>query len=861
MGAVNQLLSGTGLQVSASNASNNMNVNNLPGSKLMARKRSEEYEDDEQYAGDKYMKQNDMDDLEDDDYSMSDGEYEENEEVREESEPDMSENTYDDDYSSDDNGGYEEDYASASADGELGLRSGEDTVTYQINMEQQQNQLRPVSSGNMDMYIGTSNLYSDLVGLKPETFRSESMDNEFDTNDYIGFSPEGSVLPSVRSESVIGSFTDDDGIFGTFAPNNENSFVPSLDGTLGFDGVQQNEESPFIPSLDGVFGFGGGQEEKEESPFVPSVAGAIGLGLGLGVGIGSALGVPTTMFNNPMNNGVPVSPDFNANRNTKHIPHPALRKPTEKTDVVVSPENGNDVVDEMLSEEFNDTTVEQTVPIQNDKSNSHDKKGDVLKKHNELMKRINKHKEEVSERKIENYERSARELTSKNELSTNQYEAVRVAKEHSNDMANLRRQNQLAELQHAVAMRAKDKEMLDIMRNENIDAIKYNTEMKNRGQQFAQNEMMPYSPYQGNDGVIGSGLDDILGVGSNYSYGMDTVGIGMSLDESLGIGGGFGGLGSSLDESLGFVVYGDSNVPTTMEAFNMGVVKDKFKRGASTVLNKGSAVLNKGKQVVSHPVDSYISARSKLADVNAQITQAKTDMLNKTNPYRKAYSDALAEKNAIKNDELTAKQALRDKQAEIRNANAMRAQEAREIRQARQLADMQHRIAMEAQRQELAQMRADAYDAQNMRNMMNDVGQALPNQGLSLGVSNGGGLGVDNSVGGFGGMGLGDSLGLPSVRAQQPLQPQMTVAPTNPSVQYKTEAEKYPYSNSPRLTSSVEDDGYGYGGRGYRGSLFSEVMGEIKPMKKARKSTSKKTKKLNKNKVKRVKKVSKTKTR
>ena len=132
-------------------------------------------------------------------------------------------------------------------------------------------------------------------------------------------------------------------------------------------------------------------------------------------------------------------------------------------------------------------------------------------------------------------------------------------------------------------------------------------------------------------------------------------------------------------------------------------------------------------------------------------------------------------------------------------------------------------------------------------------------------MSNGGGfgglsLGVDNSVGGFGGMGLGDSLGLPSVSVQQPLQPQMAVAPTTPSAQYKTEAEKYPYSNSPRLTSSIEDDGYSYSGRGYRSSLFSEVMGEIKPMKKARKSTSKKIKKTNKNKVKRVKKVSKVKT-
>lgn len=812
MGAVNQLLASTGLQVSASNPNNNINNNNLPGSKLMARKRRDEYEDDEQYAGDKYIETNDMDDLEDDDYSMSEGEYQEEE-------PDVSETNYDD-YSSDDTGGYEDDYSSASnsIDGELGLRSNEDTTTYQIATETQQNMLNPTSN-DMDMYIGTSNLYSDMVGLKPETFRSESMENEFDANDYIGFNPENSILPSVTTDSIVGSFTTDEGIFSTFAPENENAFVPTLDG---------------------VFGFGGG--ESDESPFVPSVAGAIGLGLG--IGLGSALGVPTTMFNNPMNEGVPVSSDFNANRNTKYIPHPPLRKPTEKTDgVVVSPENGNDVVDETSLEEFNDiTTVEQTVPFQNDKSNSHAEKEDVLKKYNKIMKRINKHKAEVSERKIENYERSARELMNKNELSTNQYEAARAAKEHSNDMADLRRQNQLAELQHAVAMRAKDKEMLDMMRNENIDAIKYNTEMKNRGQQSVlQNEMMPYPPYQGNDGVVGSGLGDILGVGSNYDYGMDAV----SLGESLGVSNGFGGMGSSLDESLGFVRYDDA--PITMNASYMQKLKDRAKRG----YNAFKSGTTKAGNVIS--------------DVGSTLYNTRTAIINKTNPYRDAYSKAVAEKNAIKERELTAKQALRDKQAEIRNANAMRAQEAREIRQARQLADMQHRIAMEAQRQELAQMRADAYDAQNMRNMMNDVGQALPNQGLSLGVSNGGGfgglsLGVDNSVGGFGGMGLGDSLGLPSVRAQQPLQPQMAVAPTNPSVQYKTEAEKYPYSNSPRLTTSVEDDGYSYSGRGYRGSLFSEVMGEIKPMKKARKSTSKKTKKLNKNKVKRVKKVSKTKT-
>ena len=815
MGAVNQLLASTGLQVSASNSNNNINNNNLPGSKLMARKRREEYEDDEQYGGDKYIETDDMDDLEDDDYSMSEGEYQE--------EPDRSETNYDD-YSSDDTGGYEDDYSSASdtIDGELGLRSNEDTTTYQIATETQQNMLNPTSN-NMDMYIGTSNLYSDMVGLTPETFRSESMENEFNANDYIGFNPENSILPSVTTDSVVGSFTTDEGIFSTFATENENAFVPTLDG---------------------VFGFGG--EDSEESPFVPSVEGAIGLGVG--IGLGSALGVPTTMFNNPMNEGMPVSSDFNANRNTKYIPHPPLRKPTEKNDgVVVSPENGNDVVDEMLSEEFNDTTTgEQTIPIQNDKSNSHDKKEDALKKYNELMERINKHKADVSERKIENYERSARELTSKNELSTNQYEAARVAKEHSNDMADLRRQNQLAELQHAVAMRAKDKEMLDMMRNENIDAIKYNTEMKNRGQQYGlQNEMMPYSPYQ-DDETVGSGLDDILGIGSNYNYGMDAVGIGMSLGESLGVSNGFGGIGSSLDESLGFIRY-DDDAPITMNAFDMQKWKDRAKRGYNA-FKSGTK-----------------KAGSVISDVGSTLYDTRTSIMNKTNPYRDAYSKALEQKNAIKERELTAKQALRDKQAEIRNANAMRAQEAREIRQARQLADMQHRIAMEAQRQELAQMRADAYDAQNMRNMMYDVGQALPNQGLSLGVSNGGGfgglsLGVDNSVGGFGGMGLGDSLGLPSVSVQQPLQPQMAVAPTTPSAQYKTEAEKYPYSNSPRLTSSIEDDGYSYSGRGYRSSLFSEVMDEIKPMKKVRKNNSKKIKKANKNKVKRVKKVSKVKT-
>lgn len=839
MGAVNQLLASTGLQVSASNSNNNINNNNLPGSKLMARKRRNEYEDDEQYAGDKYIETDDMDDLEDDDYSMSEGEYQEEE-------PDVSETNYDD-YSSDDTGGYEDDYSSASEyiDDELGLRSNEDTKTYQIATETQQNMLNPTSN-NMDMYIGTSNLYSDMVGLKPETFRSESMENEFDANDYIGFNPENSILPSVTTDSIVGSFTSDEGIFSTFASENENAFVPTLDG---------------------VFGFGGG--ERDESPFVPSVEGAIGLGLG--IGIGSALSVPTTLQNNAMSGrNYPPLETIEAYHNA---PVPPLREKEESTQGVVQnsipsePQTTDEVttVQQSVSSEFNETSVNK--PSESKTSKEDEDEDEKEDKKKEQSERMQERKNEISEKRISQYERSARELMNKNELSTNQYEATRAAKAHSNDMADLRRQNQLAELQHAVAMRAKDKEMLDIMRNENIDAIKYNTEMKNRGQQSVlQNEMMPYPPYQGNDGVIGSGLDDILGVGSNYDYGMGAVGMGMSLGESLGVSNGFGGMGSSLDESLGFAVYGDNNVPTTMDAFNMGVLKDKFKRGASAVLNKGGSLLNKGKQVVSHPVNSYVSARSKLADVNAQITQTKTDILNKTNPYRKAYSDALAEKNKIKDAELTAKQALRDKQAEIRNANAMRAQEAREIRQARQLADMQHRIAMEAQRQELAQMRADAYDAQNMRNMMNDVGQALPNEGLSLGVNNGGGfgglsLGVDNSVGGFGGMGLGDSLGLPSVRAQQPLQPQMAVAPTNLSVQYKTEAEKNPYSNSPRLTTSIEDDGYGYSGRGYRGSLLSEVMGEIKPMKKARKSTSKKTKKLNKNKVKRVKKVSKPKTR
>lgn len=810
MGAVNQLLASTGLQVSASNPNNNINNNNLPGSKLMARKRRNEYEDDEQYAGDKYIETDDMDDLEDDDYSMSEGEYQE--------EPDVSETNYDD-YSSDDTGGYEDDYSSASEsiDGELGLRSNEDTTTYQIATEAQQNMLNPTSN-NMDMYIGTSNLYSDMVGLKPETFRSESMENEFDANDYIGFNPENSILPSVTTDSIVGSFTTDEGIFSTFAPENENAFVPTLDG---------------------VFGFGGG--ESDESPFVPSVEGAIGLGLG--VGIGSALSVPTTLRSGH------TTRDLNPKREGLWIPYPNgnPQQPETKTPSNKAPTNTVVTDTVVITPEVVSSTATETKPSESKTSKEDGDEDEKEDKKKEQSEKMQEYKDEMSEKRISQYERSARELMNKNELSTNQYEAARVAKEHSNNMADLRRQNQLAELQHAVAMRAKDKEMLDIMRNENIDAIKYNTEMKNRGQQSVlQNEMMPYSPYQGNDGVIGSGLDDILGVGSNYDYGMDAVGIGMSLDESLGVGSGFGGLGSSLDESLGFVGYDDA--PITMNASFMERLKDKAKRGYNTVKS------------------GTTKAGNVISDVGSTLYNTRTAIIKKTNPYRDAYSQALAEKNAIKERELTAKQALRDKQEEIRNANAMRAQEAREIRQARQLADMQHRIAMEAQRQELAQMRADAYDAQNIRNMMNDVGQALPNQGLSLGVSNGGGvgglsLGVDNSVGGFGGMGLGDSLGLPSVRAQQPVQPQMAVAPTTPNMQYKTEVEKYPYSNSPRLTSSVEDDGFSYSGRGYRSSLFSEVMGEIKPMKKARKSTSKKTKKLNKNKVKRVKKVSKPKTR
>lgn len=818
MGAVNQLLASTGLQVSASNSNNNINNNNLPGSKLMARKRRDEYEDDEQYAGDKYIETDDMDDLEDDDYSMSEGEYPEEE-------PDVSETNYDD-YSSDDTGGYEDDYSSASEyiDGELGLRSNEDTKTYQIATETQQNMLNPTSN-NMDMYIGTSNLYSDMVGLKPETFRSESMENEFDANDYIGFNPDNSILPSVTTNSIVGSFTSDEGIFSTFAPENENAFVPTLDG---------------------VFGFGG--EDGEESPFVPSVAGAIGLGVG--IGLGSALGVPTTLQNNAMSGR--NYPPLKIMETQHNAPVPPLRKKEESTQGVVQnsipsePQTTDDVttVQQSVSPEFNETSVNKPSESKTSKEDGDEDEKEDKKK--EQSERMQERKNEISEKRISQYERSARELMNKNELSTNQYEAVSAAKRHSNEMADLRRQNQLAELQHAVAMRAKDKEMLDVIRNENIDAIKYNTEMQNRERQLAQNEMMPYSPYQGNDGVIGSGLDDILGVGSNYDYGMGAVGMGVSLGEFLGVSNGFGGMGSSLDESLGFVRYDDA--PITMNASYMQTLKDKAKRG----YNAFKSGTKKAGGVIS--------------DVGSTLYDTRTAIINKTNPYRDAYSKALEEKNAIKKRELTAKQELRDKQAEIRNANAMRAQEAREIRQARQLADMQHRIAMEAQRQELAQMRADAYDAQNMRNMMNDVGQALPNQGLNLGVSNGGGfgglsLGVDNSVGGFGGMGLGDSLGLPSVRAQQPLQPQMAVAPTNPSGQYKTEAEKNPYSNSPRLTSSVEDDGYGYSSRGYRGSLLSEVMGEIKPMKKARKSTSKKTKKLNKNKVKRVKKVSKTKTR
>ena len=825
MGAVNQLLASTGLQVSASNSNNNINNNNLPGSKLMARKRRDEYEDDEQYAGDKYIETDDMDDLEDDDYSMSEGEYQEEE-------PDMSETNYDD-YSSDDTGGYEDDYSSASdtIDGELGLRSNEDTTTYQIATESQQNMLNPTSN-NMDMYIGTSNLYSDMVGLKPETFRSESMENEFDANDYIGFNPENSILPSVTTDSIVGSFTSDEGIFSTFASENENAFVPTLDG---------------------VFGFGGG--EGGESPFAPSVAGAIGLGVG--IGLGSALSVPTTLQNNAMSGR--NYPPLEIMETCHNAPVPPLREKEESTKGVVQnsipsePQTTDEVttVQQPASSEFSEISINK--PSESKTSKEDEDEDEKEDKKKEQSERMQERKDEISEKRISQYERSARELMNKNEVSTNQYEAVSAAKRHSNEMADLRRQNQLAELQHAVAMRAKDKEMLDMMRNENIDSIKYNTEMQNRGQSSTtQTEMMPQPPYQGNDGIIGSGLDDILGVGNTYDSGFDMGVMGISLGESLGISsgfGGFGGVGSSLDESLGFVRYDDA--PITMNALNMQDIqkwKDRAKRGYNA-FKSGTK-----------------KAGSVISDVGSTLYDTRTAIMNKTNPYRDAYSKALKEKNAIKERELTAKQALRDKQAEIRNANAMRAQEAREIRQARQLADMQHRIAMEAQRQELAQMRADAYDAQNMRNMMNDVGQALPNQGLSLGVSNGGGfgglsLGVDNSVGGFGGMGLGDSLGLPSVRAQQPLQPQMAVAPTTPSAQYKTEAEKYPYSNSPRLTSSIEDDGYSYSGRGYRSSLFSEVMGEIKPMKKARKSASKKTKKLNKNKVKRVKKVSKPKTR
>ena len=390
MGAVNQLLASTGLQVSASNSNNNINNNNLPGSKLMARKKREEYEDDEQYGGDKYIETDDMDDLEDDDYSMSEGEYQE--------EPDRSETNYDD-YSSDDTGGYEDDYSSASdtIDGELGLRSNEDTTTYQIATETQQNMLNPTSN-NMDMYIGTSNLYSDMVGLKPETFRSESMENEFDANDYIGFSPENSILPSVTTDSVVGSFTTDEGIFSTFAPENENAFVPTLDG---------------------VFGFGGG--ESDESLFVPSVEGAIGLGLG--IGIGSALGVPTTMLNNPMQiegNGktkelhqrtsIVAQQSFSR---AKAINEEENRNPTtvgvsESTgEAIVTPEGVSAIPDESL----NDKPSE----LQSSNSNQPEKE-DFLKQYDNMMNRMNEHRKEVSERKIENYERSARELMNKNEF-------------------------------------------------------------------------------------------------------------------------------------------------------------------------------------------------------------------------------------------------------------------------------------------------------------------------------------------------------------------------------------------------------------------------------------------------------------
>ena len=259
----------------------------------------------------------------------------------------------------------------------------------------------------------------------------------------------------------------------------------------------------------GVFGFGGG--EGDESPFVPSVAGAIGLGVG--IGLGSALGVPTTLQNNAMSGR--NDPPLEIMETYHNAPVPPLRKKEESTQGVVQnsipsePQTTDEVttVQQSVSSEFNETSVNK--PSESKTSKEDEDEDEKEDKKKEQSERMQERKNEISEKRISQYERSARELMNKNELSTNQYEATRAAKAHSNDMADLRRQNQLAELQHAVAMRAKDKEMLDIMRNENIDAIKYNTEMQNRGRQLAQNEMMPYSPYQGNDGVIGSGLDDI----------------------------------------------------------------------------------------------------------------------------------------------------------------------------------------------------------------------------------------------------------------------------------------------------------------------------------------------------------------
>lgn len=859
MGAVNQLLASTGLQVSASNPNNNINNNNLPGSKLMSRRKREEYEDDEQYAGDKYIETDDMDDLEDDDYSMSESEYpsDDNDDVSSYDE------TPSDDYSEDYSDDYREEYASA--DGELGLRSNEDTTTYQINTDSQYNQLNPVGNNNMDMYIGTSNLYSDLVGLKPETFRSESMDNEFNANDYIGFNPENNVLPSVSTDSIVGSFTGDDGIFSSFSPNNENAFVPTLDGT---------------------FGLFGGEPSEESSPFIPSIEGAIGLGLG--IGLGSALTVPTTMFDNTMgsrnqieqpsdNEFVRVSTDFNKSRSgTVGIlqPKPYNVKSSTTTNTpnesVVSqpvPSEPEAVVSQSVTSEPESVVYKQHTQSESSNSDEKDKESvfeKADKKAKKMAKRMEEHRNASSEKKINQYERSARELMNKNELSTNQYEAVRAAKEHSNEMADLRRRNQLAELQHTVAMRAKDKEMLDMMRGENIDSVKYNTEMQNRTNMSAY---VPQQTYASEMSSMGSGLDDILGVGggnmvnSGFTNGFG----GMSLDESLGIGGGFGG-GMSLDESLGigsgFDGFGGMGVSLD-GALGFGVDHDYPDTMNGGFMEKAKSVFGKVKKGTE-------TAGGVVSDIGNTLYKTRTNILNKTNPYREAYSKALEQKNAIKERELSAKQKLTDKQQEIRNANAMRAQEAREIRQARQLADMQHRIAMETQRQELAQMRQDAYDAQNMRNMMSDVGQALPNQGLSLGANaspmelglggfGGMSLGVGNSVGGFSGMGLGDTLGLPTASVQQPVQPQMTTVQPNLSAQYKSEAEKYPYSNSARMTPSMDDD-YGMGGS-YHRFLHSEAMGEMKAMKKTRKSTGKRTKKTNKKQVKRVKKVAKAKTR